>query len=554
MQIINLLALLIVSFASHQSGKKGLCGTPIINETLKVYEKYYSKELPNLVLKSPNVKVGDTLSFWVYNFDSEQDYQTAAICRAIGIHAYIFVETTEWDAGIVNQQAVDILIKTFDDSTARDPTKGIYELNTELFGTPPDVDNDSLIYILLLDIKGEGIAGYFWAGNQVCTYPHSNCKEMIYIDTRYEHKCGTIAHEFQHMIHWKHDRDEATWVNEGCSCFAEFWVGDCEWTGRYYLDSTDISLIGWDNTLAHYDKVFLWTLYFYERFGEEAITTLVNRPENSYTGVNGALSQLGYSETFTDVLQDWAIANFVDNPDVSFYEGKYGYINIDVPSARMAAGHFSYPVDDSSTLSNAGVDYINFGFPPDSLNINFNGYNFGNYYRYYVYLLPANSRNDIIQVDRMSLDDNWDGTYSAITMNYNFIFMVVVGGIHTRGYNYSTSTYTGVVESAKLEVDTLRIKLFQNYPNPFNSLTAISYLLPESVGPYRSAVSLRIYDLTGGLVRTLVDECQSPGFYTVRWDGKDDLGRKLSSGVYLYKLSINGKKFDTMKMLLMAIK
>ena len=151
MQIINLLLVLVISLTFSQGEKKGLCGTPIINKALEAYGKYYSNELSNLVSKNPTVKVDDTLSFWVYNYDTGQDYQTDAVCKAVGIHAYIFVETTEWDAGIVNQQAVDILVKTFDDSTARDPTKGIYELNTELFGTPPDIDNDSLIYILLLE-------------------------------------------------------------------------------------------------------------------------------------------------------------------------------------------------------------------------------------------------------------------------------------------------------------------------------------------------------------------------------------------------------------------
>lgn len=73
--------------------------------------------------------------------------------------------------------------------------------------------------------------------------------------------------------------------------------------------------------------------------------------------------------------------------------------------------------------------------------------------------------------------------------------------------------------------------LSQNYPNPFNPVTTIRYQLREAV-----PVTLEIYNTLGQVVRTLVDEQQQAGYYTVSWDGTNRYGRTVSSGVYIYRL------------------
>jgi hypothetical protein len=73
--------------------------------------------------------------------------------------------------------------------------------------------------------------------------------------------------------------------------------------------------------------------------------------------------------------------------------------------------------------------------------------------------------------------------------------------------------------------------LSQNYPNPFTNATSIRYQLP--VG---SDVCLRIYSFTGQLVRTLVNAKKEAGYYNVVWDGRDDSGKKVTSGIYFYKI------------------
>ena len=85
--------------------------------------------------------------------------------------------------------------------------------------------------------------------------------------------------------------------------------------------------------------------------------------------------------------------------------------------------------------------------------------------------------------------------------------------------------------------------LQQSYPNPFNPITTIRYQLPEP-----SDVNLTIYDLLGQEVKVLVSEMQPEGWYRVRWDGRDEAGRLVSSGVYLYRLSVEEEFLQTKKM------
>ena len=73
--------------------------------------------------------------------------------------------------------------------------------------------------------------------------------------------------------------------------------------------------------------------------------------------------------------------------------------------------------------------------------------------------------------------------------------------------------------------------LSQNYPNPFGELTIINYQLPEPIH-----TTLRIYDLSGRVVRTLVSENQEPGYYEVKWNLRGVSGDRLPSGVYFYRI------------------
>jgi hypothetical protein len=87
--------------------------------------------------------------------------------------------------------------------------------------------------------------------------------------------------------------------------------------------------------------------------------------------------------------------------------------------------------------------------------------------------------------------------------------------------------------------------LSQNYPNPFNPSTSIAYALAK-----KSSVKLEIYNLLGQQVKTLVNDEQARAFYTVVWNGTNDQNLQVATGIYFYRLVVNGSPFATKKMIL----
>lgn len=123
------------------------------------------------------------------------------------------------------------------------------------------------------------------------------------------------------------------------------------------------------------------------------------------------------------------------------------------------------------------------------------------------------------------------------------------GNWHRNGvYDFAVPTAVG-----SERVPVTRAALEQNYPNPFNPTTTIVFYVPESAAgaatPARR-VRLVVYDVTGARVRTIVDRNLTPGRYTMDWDGTNDRGQHVGSGVYFYRLE-QGRFNATRKMVLL---
>lgn len=119
-------------------------------------------------------------------------------------------------------------------------------------------------------------------------------------------------------------------------------------------------------------------------------------------------------------------------------------------------------------------------------------------------------------------------------------FVVYMGTFGDGVYRYK-SPVTGIKDRATVAGD---FRLLQNYPNPFNPTTVISWQL--AVG---SEVELAIYNLLGQKIRTLVNGKQPAGFHRVEWDGRDDAGRAVASGIYVYQIKA-GEIVQSRKMIL----
>jgi len=117
------------------------------------------------------------------------------------------------------------------------------------------------------------------------------------------------------------------------------------------------------------------------------------------------------------------------------------------------------------------------------------------------------------------------------------------GGTVDMGAYEHQGSPTGVTDDPQQR--SVEIAVYQNVPNPFNPQTTIAFDIPV-----RQGVQLRVFDLSGRLIRTLIDgEVVKPGRYEVVWNGRDGAGRQMASGTYFYRLEA-GDYSETKRMLL----
>jgi len=121
------------------------------------------------------------------------------------------------------------------------------------------------------------------------------------------------------------------------------------------------------------------------------------------------------------------------------------------------------------------------------------------------------------------------------------------GGYITIRYFYQSNGTTSLSKTTSVEENSLptNFSLKQNYPNPFNPATSIEYSLKEQMH-----VKIKIYDISGREIATLVNREQETGNYIVNWTAKDKSGANLSSGIYFCVMS--GKNNETFKVIKMS--
>jgi len=140
-----------------------------------------------------------------------------------------------------------------------------------------------------------------------------------------------------------------------------------------------------------------------------------------------------------------------------------------------------------------------------------------------------------------------DGSVISAPMDFNGKSLDKLSATEGMAQEMLDMTYEqmGLKKSADLPK---AFSLSQNHPNPFNPSTTINYTVPEGAGEYR--VRLSVYSLRGQLVKILVDATQLEGAYSVNWDGTAKNGRRVSSGVYFYRL-VAGDYVSTRKMVIL---
>lgn len=306
---------------------------------------------------SPNYLVGHRDEFRVLSEDKLSYFVLHATIRAETPHLYIYVQN-----GLkVDENAVRTAAQTFEHKT--------YPTDHAFFGSEwnPGVDGDPHITCLIGNLESSSAAGFYSAEDEYprLVNPYSNAREMFYINTNTLPGDGafdvTLAHEFQHMIHWHmHPRDNA-WLNEGMSMVAQRVNGypnSVSGEVQAFLGDSQTQLDTWgtgDNS-NHYGASYLFLIYLYDRFGRGFLHEMV--ADRAYTDlelVNDVLRKRLIPETADQVFGDWVVANYLDNPAPS--QGKYFYN--DLPSTVAPARTFqTVPFVYHGTLAPYATSYV----------------------------------------------------------------------------------------------------------------------------------------------------------------------------------------------------
>jgi hypothetical protein len=286
-----------------------------------------------------------------------------------------FPEGDERPAHVVTQEQVDKLRAEFDSN--------MYPVATDFFGTPDTLDGSNSplpgmvglpegyyegsdkVIMLVDNIKDDGyydptypffVAGFFWQ-----TLENYMDRNIITIDTnswetRLENTFyATTIHELQHLIHADNDGAEESWLNEGMSTFSEFLggYGHGEGSINFYLDHPENSLVNWDDhrsaetgpeTIADYGQVYLFTLYMYDKYGQEFIRELAKSDLQGLESVDDMLKQFGEEEDFTKLYQNFITALALDDGT----GGTYDFESINLREL---------PINSEGDLRGKTVDY-----------------------------------------------------------------------------------------------------------------------------------------------------------------------------------------------------
>lgn len=321
-----------------------------------------------LAASAPDRVLGDADSFWVSNLDNDKHFQVQASLKYRGELVYLYIE----DGLEFNPAEAKALVDRFESEML--PTV------KKFFGDEwnPGFDGDPRLFILFARGLGSSVLGYFSSVDSFSQLAHkySNEREMFYINASLTelgnpHLAYTLAHEFQHMVHWAHDPNEETWVNEGSSVLAEFLTGEIPGFDYSFLANPDLQLNAWSeagansDSVPHYGAGYLFLLYFLDRFGEDATRALVASPLNGMASVDEVLRAQDFRDPLTgagitadDLFTDWVVTNRVNSS--KWGDGRFVYGNYPAfPSSAMPAPQAAAcPFTTAASVKQYGTDYV----------------------------------------------------------------------------------------------------------------------------------------------------------------------------------------------------
>lgn len=298
--------------------------------------------------------IGHERQFWVADSANKRYFQVKARLQRQSEHVDFYVQEGER----VEDAAADRSLETIE-------RRILPALTTEL-----GADRLSLnkLRVTILNTRLRGLVGYYSSVDEYPGWvaPFSNERPLIVMSLgagqpgsrTYDSR---LAHELEHLLQWRLDPGEQTWVNEGTAEVAIRAVG-LQPSGNYqsFLQRPDTQLTAWaeevSDTPAHYGAADLFFNYVAQRYGGyRAVGEILTRPERGTAGVEAGLRAWtgDASLTFEKVFVDWAIANWANQPDAA--DGRYGYRNLQVRSREERLD--AVPTRVAGTVRQFGTRY-----------------------------------------------------------------------------------------------------------------------------------------------------------------------------------------------------
>lgn len=217
------------------------------------------------------------------------------------------------------------------------------------------VDDPQRVIIKVLNYRDQNwndpTYPYYVAGFFQPTYTLYYNRNMVHLDSwDWQNRVGpnvsrpfvydsTLAHEYQHNIHFDAVPGDADYMNEGCAMYAEVLCGyGVSWNHvNSFLYTPDNSLVKWGdqgdiNILADYGQALLWTIYLEDNYSpadQSFVTHYMEAGIPADFGINTALTYFGYPKTFDNLYYEWNLANYLH----SFKKAPYAYKSIDLNPA-----------------------------------------------------------------------------------------------------------------------------------------------------------------------------------------------------------------------------
>lgn len=473
------------------------CGTPLlIDDTRLAQDRNLNNTNEAFAAPAAPSKVGQTQRFFVHIPKDSVN----AICLAVGLHCYIFIDTAFQD--MLTETMAKTVAETFD---TRIYPKVQHWLGSEL---KPGLDRDNRITILFHDVgmneSGQDYGGYFSPQDLQPLDPYSNRRDMLYMDIfqfkeRSRHTFySSLAHEFAHLVNWYQNggTTDQRWLEEGIASFTEWGVYGTVHNlfVDNYLAKPSMSLTTENTTDTYYGGAFLLLLYLYEKHG--GINFIRNLADEDSLGLSAISATLNPNKHLVDVFLNWGTANWFNNPSRG---SQYNYQNLRTQKVTAHPPRTTrYPKTSNEIPINSwSIHYYLFQSLPNNLNISLYASTLEHLHANVVYMSPNSNLLTVTPIPSVSNHDA-AGRFSTNEIKINNLsrngqILLVVTSELPQNYRYvveigAAGDGTNIEELGKITRAEIERPFTIRIPNSIDYLEKINSQ-PISINE-RSATSL----------------------------------------------------------------